>query len=119
MVFSSDRDGDAEIFVMEVPGSEVRQLTRNETQEWDLASSPDGTWFAYVSDRDGNPEIYVVRADGTAETRVTDHQGLDINPSWSPDGTQIVFLSSGGGRTGAPPYEQCWGRCGAPHVLRF
>ena len=55
---SSHNFGD--IYVVNVDGSGVTNLTNHSSSNYHPAWSPDGTKIAFQSDRDGNPEIYVV-----------------------------------------------------------
>ena len=93
IVFSSDRDGNVEIYVMNTDGSGQTRLTNNSARDSDPAWSPDRTKIVFRSDRDGNDEIYVMNADGSGETRLTNNLTDDKVPNWSPDGAQIVFES--------------------------
>jgi Tol biopolymer transport system component len=93
IAFSSTRDANAEIYVMEPDASDPRRLTRNPGADTDPAWSPDGTRIAFTSNRDGNDEIYVMSADGSGQTRLTTSPGSDSNPAWSPGGRNIVFAS--------------------------
>jgi Tol biopolymer transport system component len=94
IAFASDRDGDFEIYTMNVDGTDLRRLTHNPASDTHPGSwSPDGQRIAFVSDRDGNPEIYVVNADGTGETRLTFDPATDSHPAFSADGTRIAFHS--------------------------
>ena len=45
--------GDADIYVMDADGSNVRQLTNNPAPDWSPAWSPDGTRIAFARLRDG------------------------------------------------------------------
>ena len=65
IAFSSDRDGDVEIFVMNADGGKVRQLTDNDERDQSPSWSPDGDRIAFASDRYGDNEIFVMNADGT------------------------------------------------------
>lgn len=98
IVFASDRDGDYELYVLDVAEAEqgsgsVRQLTDNDAGDMMPAWSPDGRQIAFVSDRDGNDEIYVMATDGSDVQRLTDHSAPDWFPEWSPDGRQLLFNS--------------------------
>src|SRR5215216_2167391 len=80
ILFSSKRDGDFDIYVMEADGGNVRKLTKNESEgenEADDGSpswSPDGRRIAFTSTRDhegdgfDSEELYVMGADGDRQT---------------------------------------------------
>ncbi len=93
IAFTSDRDGDEEIFVMNADGTGVQQLTDNDDSDWFPVWSPNGKKIAFHSDRDGDFEVFVMNADGTGVTQLTDHDDSDWIPVWSPDGKKIVFTS--------------------------
>ena len=91
IVFTSNRDGNDEIYEMDADGSNPARLTFNEARDYEPVWSPDGTKIAFVSTRDGNDEIYVMNADGTNEVRLTNDASADTGPTWSPDGTRLAF----------------------------
>ncbi len=93
VAFSSNRDGDWEIFVMNPDGANQRQLTHNDRNDRYPSWPPDGTQIAFTSSRDGDEEIFVMNADGTDQRQLTSNYHRDSAPSWSPDGTQITFSS--------------------------
>jgi len=103
IAFYSERDGDAEIYLMNDDGSNQRPLTDNDVDDVCPAWSPDGTQLLFVTARhDPNPgscfpecryEIYVMNADGTDQRRLTEDAANDFHPIWSPDGAQIAFVS--------------------------
>jgi ribosomal protein L13 len=94
IVFSSKRDGNYEIYVMDADGSNQTRLTDNSAIDVSPVWSPDGTRITFMSYRDGNSEIYVMDADGSNQTRLTDNATGDWVPAWSPDGTKIAFSSN-------------------------
>lgn len=94
LAFASNRDGDYEIFLIDVDGSNLRQLTDNGWSDFDPAWSPDGKQIAYYSREGGDAEIFVMNADGTDVHRLTDNDTDDVAPDWSPDGEWIAFSSN-------------------------
>ena len=97
IAFTSDRDGNREIYVMDADGGNPTRLTQNDGDDVDPTWSPDGQRIAFTSDRDGNREIYVMDADGGNPTRLTQNDSDNRISRWSPDGQHIAFTSGRGG----------------------
>jgi TolB protein len=93
IAFTSDQDGNREIYVINIDGSNDQDLTNNPADDEMPRWSSDGERIAFVSDRDGNSEIYTMRANGSEQTNLTDTAAFDTNPIWSADGNQIAFIS--------------------------
>lgn len=93
IVFSSTRDGDEEIYLMNPDGSNVQQLTDNSAGDFKPAISHDGKKIVFVSDRAGTGNnLYIVDATGNNLQQVTAFSDSTVqDPSWSPDDTQLVF----------------------------
>ncbi len=100
IVFTSYRDGNGEIYVMNADGSGQTRLTNNTALDLEPSFSADGTKIAFTSYRDGNGEIYVMNADGSGQTRLTNNTAEDNQPSFSADGTKIAFTSRRDGNSG-------------------
>lgn len=94
IAFTSNRAGDANIYLINVDGTQLTQLTHDPAADYRPAWSPDGQRIAFVSERDGNPEIYLMNANGSNQTRLTTDPGIDWFPAWSPDGDYIAFASN-------------------------
>lgn len=97
IAFYSERDGNAEIYIMDADGGNQRRLTANPGSDLYPALSPDGQRIAFVSQRDGNSEIYVMDSDGSDLMRLTNDAAEDRLPAWSPDGKRIAFASDRSG----------------------
>ena len=93
VAFNSNRDGNFEIYAMNVDGAGQTNLTNNGGLEFGPSWSSDGTKIAFASFRDGNNEVYAMNADGTGQTNLTNNAAYETEPSWSPDGTKIAFAS--------------------------
>lgn len=82
IVFTSQRDGDSEIFLMNSNGENAQQMTYNTDIDEDPVWSPDGSQILFTSWRDGNAEIYVMNADGSDQTNLTQSPDRDVCASW-------------------------------------
>ena len=71
--FTSDRDGDPEIYLRASDGA-VRQLTDNEVGDNGAVWSPDGQQLAFVrgGTEAGGDGIWVMDADGSNQRQLTD-----------------------------------------------
>jgi len=99
IVFSSNEDGDDEIWIVNIDGNNLRQLTANSGVDLMPDFSPDGTKIVFASDQEspGLLEIYELDLQTNAIRRLTDEAGSNYYPRYSPDGTRIAFLSDQGG----------------------
>lgn len=74
------------IFVMNVDGTGITQITHNTRDQFQFPNwSPDGTKVVF----DGSSGIWTVNSDGTGLTSLSTQGGRF--PTWSPDGTKVVF----------------------------
>ncbi len=104
IVFTSFRDGDAEIYIMDADGSHPRRITHSKGYDGGPFFSPDGTRIVYRSDRDDNDllQIYINNAEGTAERALTDNAFVNWGPYFHPDDRRIIYATS---RHGHQNYE--------------
>jgi len=101
LAFVSERDGNSEIYLINVDGTGLLRLTDHAGFDGDPAWSPDGKRIAFASDRAGDSDIYVMNADGSNVIRRTKtpeevtflRNGSSSAPAWSADGKTIAFSS--------------------------
>ena len=117
ILFSSNRDGDWEIFSMNPAGSRLKRHTSNMASDSEPTWSPDGKRIVFSSNylegalqttqtiiNDvsmgvdvevvGDLELRVADSSNLDSVAVTDNSaGTDSNPDWSPDGSRIAFDS--------------------------
>ena len=95
IIFYSFRDGDQEIYIMDVDGSNQTNLTNDAGEDFEPDASPDGSQIVFVSDRDGQANIWVMNSDGSDVRKLSKGSSGNLSPRWSPDGEKIAFSRSG------------------------
>ncbi len=94
LAFVSNRDGNDEIYVINVDGSGLTRLTNNAASDTSPSFSPDGTRLVFESNRDGRPQLYTMKSDGTDVKRLTTSNGDDRKPYWCPSCVERIVFSS-------------------------
>lgn len=99
LAFMSNRDGNNEIYIVNVDGSGLRRLTNHPNIDATPTWSPSGTQIAFTSDRGGTPSIYIVGVDGLGLRRLTFE--ISDRATWSPAPRNEIAYTA---RTG-PGYD--------------
>ena len=105
ILFTSSRDGNREVYIMNPDGSEQVRLTKHPGNDLQAVWSPMGERILFVSDRGGERDLYMMNSDGSNVRRVFKRkiEAWRTTPTWSPDGKQIIYDQwdrSGGGTSG-------------------
>jgi TolB protein len=92
-------EGNSDIYVGNLDGSGLRNLTNHPAIDVSPSWSPDGSQIAFVSNRHGSPQIFVMDAGGGGAHRVTFAGSYNQTPSWCPraDTPLIAFTGADGG----------------------
>jgi len=98
VVFSLERDGNSDIYTLDIDSGALAQLTNAPSIETAPSFSPDGSQIVFESDRSGAQQIYVMPATGGEPTRISSGKGKYGTPVWSPRGDLIAFTKIADGR---------------------
>jgi TolB protein len=114
IVFTSDRTGDLELWIMDADGSNQRQITTELGYDGGAFFSPDGKQLVFRASRPKteaeiteykdllskglvaptNMEICVINVDGTGYKQVTNLGKANWAPYFHPSGKKIIFSSN-------------------------
>src|SRR5215203_4689445 len=92
IVYTSPRSGNWDLWIMNLDGSNQKQLTANAGKNQRPAVTPDGRYIFFQSDR-GNTSwrIWRIDADGGNPKQMTDGETVQERPVAAPDGHWIYF----------------------------
>jgi hypothetical protein len=82
IAFMSSRDGDFEVFVMGVNGSNQTSRTNNEVLDEAPVFSPEGKGIAFHSQRVENLEVFAINANGSGIKNLTRRPARDGIVDW-------------------------------------
>lgn len=87
-----------EVFITDILGRSLRQVTRHQSLIVSPRFSPDGVFLAYTSYHSGNQNLYITDLRQDETTRALSRRpGMNLAPAWAPDGnSMIVTLSHNG-----------------------
>lgn len=94
VVFVGGRSGRKELFLCNVDGSNVRQLTHDNSISVSPGISHDGTRVAYTSYRSGWADVYLIDLRSGDRRRIVKHPGTNTGAAFSPDGRRIALSMS-------------------------
>lgn len=114
IIFTSDRDGDLDLYEMNLDGSNVKRITNTMGYDGGAWFSPDGSKIVWRASRPDvieeknqyrrllkagmvtptKMEVFIANADGSDAQQVTDMKGANWAPCFTPDGKKILFASN-------------------------
>ena len=104
ILFTSARDGNREVYIMNPDGSKQVNLTQHPSEDLQAVWSPTGEQILFVSDRGGVRDLYLMDPDGSNVRRVFKKETDRRDPAWSPDSKQIAYVSIDWDRIKSPIY---------------
>ncbi|MEZ5424778.1 MAG: hypothetical protein R2747_00815 [Pyrinomonadaceae bacterium] len=92
LVYSSPSSGNHDIWMLSKDKTNQKQLTTEDSTDFDPQLSPDGRYIVFISDRGGKYNLWRISADGSDPVRLTNGEG-EQNPVFTKDGKFVVFNS--------------------------
>jgi TolB protein len=122
MIYTSDKDGDLELYIMNLKSGKEKKVTNTLGYDGGAWFSPDGKkiiWRASRPKTDAeikeykellaqhlvaptNMEVFIANADGTNVRQVTNFGQANWAPAYMPDSKQIIFASNHASKRGFP-----------------
>lgn len=97
LAFVSNKTGHKEIYLVDVDGSNLTQLTRDANISVAPSLSADGQRLAYTGYKSGYCDVWEVQLGSGSRSRIMKYPGINSGAAYSPDGSHIaVTLSKDG-----------------------
>jgi Tol biopolymer transport system component len=96
IVFTSSRDGNNEIYIMNADGTNPTRLTNNSADDHSPALSANGLSVIFVSCPQGSCSLYKIGSNGAGSTSIITGLSTYAAANFSPDGTKIAVISGYG-----------------------
>ena len=122
IVFTSVRDGDLDLYTMNIDGTDVKRVTRDLGYDGGAFFSPDGSMLCWRASRPKtrdevkeytdllkqglvqptSMELFIANADGSGAHSITSLGKANWAPSWAHDGKKLIFASNHTSERGFP-----------------
>ena len=94
ITFIATRSGKKEVYIADFDGSNVRQLTHDNTISVHPSLSPDGRRIAYTGYQSGYADVYVIDLASGSRNRIVNFPGTNSGATFSPDGDRLALTIS-------------------------
>lgn len=93
IIFSATTDGTiCEIFMCDFDGSNIRQITKNNTISCNPVWAPDGNSIIYSRHGAGFTDLVQYSLETALSRRLTRYEGISSDGALSPDGSTLAFI---------------------------
>ena len=100
ILFTSDRDGNLEIYSFDIRGEGETNLTNSQTDEFAPRLSPSRRLVSFLSGVEGATAVELMRTDGTERKAMTQTGAGRSTQRWSPKDDRIAFAERRATSTG-------------------
>jgi len=92
LAVSLSKDGNPEIYVIDLRSKKLRRLTRHWAIDTEPTWTPDGRTIIFTSDRGGRPQLYQVSSMGGKAKRLTFEGKYNAKATVSQDGKKLAMI---------------------------
>jgi TolB protein len=92
--FIATRSGKKEVYLADFDGSNVRQLTHDNTISVHPSLSPNGGRIAYTGYQSGYADVYLIDLASGSRNRIVNFPGTNSGATFSPDGDRLALTIS-------------------------
>ena len=93
------KTSEKQIYMCDIDGKNVSQLTHAKSLHLSPAWSPDGSKILYTSYESGNPDLYMLDLKNKSTEKIAGYQGLNSGGVFSDNGKLVAFSGSVRGNT--------------------
>jgi TolB protein len=93
IAFIHNKSGSPNLYVSDIDGGNLKQLTKTREGEASPCWSPDSQTICFSSRETGKPALYTISAAGGSKSRLAVAAASPTEPDWSPDGKYLVFTT--------------------------
>jgi TolB protein len=94
IAFTSQRDGNIEIYMVNIANGALINLSRHPREDFYPKWSPNQDEIAFISTRNGGQHLFIMTMDGGNIRQIT-HGNMSISHvNWSPDGQWLVYSAA-------------------------
>ncbi len=83
-----------DLWISNIDGSNIRQLTNDPKHDRNPVWSPDGKWIAFESTRSGESQIWLIAPEGGEPRQLTKISTEADTVVWAPDSKALAFVST-------------------------
>jgi TolB protein len=94
IAFVSDATGHKEIYMCDADGSNIRQITKDNSTCVSPSLRNDAVFLAFTSYVSGYPDIYMIDLRNNARRRIVNAPGTNGGAAFSPDGERLAMTMS-------------------------
>ena len=95
IAFVSHENNAKEVYITDILGYSLRQVTRHRNLIVSPRFTPDGKKLSYTSYHSGNSNLYITDLSQSKTTQaLSRRKGMNLAPAWSPDGKKMILTLS-------------------------